>query len=703
MPIWEIAFTPPNAFLESLIKRTCRTLGTVNNSNEIIPVKYSSHENSNKLQDYLLNNPRVFVGVDFKKYETPKTNETFNFTYELRFPYNMRTVGLEETTMWTMTWRTGEIADSENANQLRNKDSQIGGAAAAYVAEGFTLMVNEITLNFVEMKANLSNPIPRPLFQRLPHGKYVIDAFFDSGDFFVAFWIVISGFWAFSDSIHCICMEKEKQIIEILKIAGLSNLTQWLAWFFVYFIKAMITRVSILLMFTTRLGNFPAILTYCNPFVYLILQSVYSLNLLTLAFFISVIFKDPHSAVFFGRTTYFLLALPYFVAREWYSTINPYVLMTMSLLGPSGYGLGVHLIFMNEKKGIKTTFHNINISPDGHLFNLSHTIIMMFMGAVIHIAALLYIEQVMPGRYGIPKKWYFLFTKSFWCKIKEIDLVDEFELNRQGSQDSLFQPIDRIEGKRPVAIYCRFLTKKFSDKVAVSNLSLKLHENQLVVLLGFTGSGKTVTLSMLAGVLKPTSGSIFINGYDMLKYPKLARKALGYAPQENTLFENLTVQQNMQFYCLLRGSSKYAAAQQVKKYVTMLGFDGCENLLASKLKEFQKKKLSMASVLCGNTKIVLIDAPFIGSDPRERKKIWQFLYSERRGRTIVVTTQCLDDGEKVANKIGILNKGKLQAFGSAIFIKERFKKGHFLVSFFTHFIILFVHNIGNVVPLLSLL
>lgn len=667
MPIWEIAFTPPDHFLESVVNRTCWSIGR-----DVTPVNYSVHKDPDSLQNYLVKNSRVFAGVVFRDYKHLK------FTYELRFPYNLRTVGLRDTTVHTMTWRTGEIEDNALSITPRSNKSSIGGPAASYLADGFALMMNEITLNFVELKANLSTPIPRPIFQRLPHGQYLVDDFIETGDFYITFWIVISGFWTFSETIHCICMEKEKQIKEILKIVGLSNMKQWSALFIVSLTKAIITRSIILLMFTMRLGNVPAILSYCNPMVYFILQTAYSINLLTLALFISVIFKDPHSAVFFGRTIYFLLALPYFAAREWYHYLPTWVLMIMSLLGHSGYGLGVLVVYVHEKTRLGINFQNIAV-PFGatHDFDLAIAICMMFLGAVIHVAALLYLEQVRPGKYGIAKKWYFLFSKLYCCKRKK---VEEIETHNQESDFSFYETADRLEAAKPVKLFCESLTKKYGSRIVANNITLKLHASELVVLLGFNGAGKTVTLAMLAGILKPTSGTISLNGYDLLANPKLARKFLSYMPAENILFENLTVLQNMQFLFYLRGISKYRTEQQIRTFMKLLELTEYENVLSSKLTETQKRMLGIASALCGNSNIILIDAPDIGADPRERLRIWKFLNSQKAGKTILVTTEYINEAEKLADKIGILYDGYLQAFGTPAFIHKKYKRGNILVS-----------------------
>lgn len=651
------------------------------NGTDNIQVNFTAHENAAALEDYLSKNSRVFVGVVF--YDENKGEA--NFTYELRFPYNLRSVELNDTTRHTMTWNTGLLFKDIKANEPRVESTNTGSADEGYVTDGFVLMQNEITLNYIEMKANLTTPITRPMFRRIPHGKYFEDQFMDSGDFFIAFWIVISGFWSFSDVILTICTEKEKQIKEILIIAGLSNIMQWVAWFIVNCAKAVLIRAFILLMFCTRIANLPAILTFCNPFIYFLLQITYSINLLTLAFLISVIFKDPSSAVFFGRAIYFIFALPYFVAREYYYALPKSVLMMMSLLGHSGYGLGVHLIYLNEKKGEKSSFANLFESPDGlQDFNLGISLTMTFVGAIIHIISLLYIERIRPGKYGIPLKWYFPFTKSFWFP-KKTDHIDEYEVQR-GSNIAYFQPPDRIESRKEVMVFCDHLTKKFGNRTAIENVSLKLFAGQLVVILGFHNSGKTVLLSMLAGILKPTSGSIIINGYDLIKNPIVARKFISFVGKDNIIFQNLTLRQNIMFYCHLRGFSKWKTNHEIAKYVEMLGLVGYEDLLASSLVKIQQKKLSIVAALCGSTKVVFIDAPCSGADPRERSKIWQMLSSEKTGRTILVGTMHINEGERLADKVVILSSGSLSAFGTPLFIKETFGIGHLVVSVSIYFI-----------------
>lgn len=680
---WEIAFSPPHKFLEILINRTCKSISRGARP-ERFNFTYSMHDNSDDLETYLMKNENVFVGVQFQDdYADMLPESNNNFRFELRFPYNLRTNKLRYITKHTSTWRTNDKYSDINANVPTEIKSSIGNRqSAAYVAEGFTLMVNEIGLNFVEMMGNLPEPIPRPYFQRYPHGEYILDEFVKSGDFYISFWIVISGFWSFGDSIYHICKEKEKQVKEILKIAGISNWMQWMAWFLVAFGKHLLTRVLILIMFITRMGSFPAILTYCNPFVYYFLQIVYSFNLTTLAFLISVIFKKTESAVFFGRTIYFLLAVPYFVAREWYYIFPAQLLMFISMFSHSGYGLGVHVIYLYEKKGQSQHFMNLFKSPDDTKFHLGHVLCFMFLGGVLHIICLLYLEKVRPGRYGIPFKWNFLLTKAFWCRRRLRRQVESFELGDMGSRASLFQAVDIRDSRKGITVAVDHLTKSFGKLVAVKELTLRVFNGELVVLLGFTKSGKSVTMSMLAGLLKPTSGSIYIEGYDLLHDPVNARQSLGYVPQDDIYIDNLTVRENIIFYCRIRGLSRYRSEFEVKKYLSLMDLSNYGHVLASTLQKHQKRKLSIVSGFCGGTKIVFIDTPCRGMDPKERKKIWQMLHSEKPGRTIVITTTLIDEGEKLADKIGILSRGKLEAYGTPSFVKRKFGKGHILVSFY---------------------
>ncbi len=219
----------------------------------------------------------------------------------------------------------------------------------------------------------------------------------------------------------------------------------------------------------------------------------------------------------------------------------------------------------------------------------------------------------MPGDHGIGRPWHFpiscWFKRPFACEDEQQDLkLNVSELN-DDNLESYFEN-ESVYASKKVGIKLTGLSKQFKQlgtvKQAVRNLSLNIYEGQISVLLGHNGAGKSTTISMITGLCEPTSGNILINDCDIVKETQEARKFLGYCPQHNLLFDDLTVQEHLKFFGLLKENYNESEIDEMLKIINL---SDKKYALAKTLSGGMKRKLSVAIAFIGNSKIVILDEP----------------------------------------------------------------------------------------------
>lgn len=391
-------------------------------------------------------------------------------------------------------------------------------------------------------------------------------------------------------------------------------------------------------------------------------------------FAISAFFTKSKSAIVAAVLLWYLTAAPFFMLNIEtlynisYDELSDTVKLLFCFLPNTALSSGIFIITRWERMNVglkRTTFWK---SPSVDILSIGN-ILAIFLGeAILLFLIALYVESIFPSEYGVAKPWYFIFTREYWVKSSE---QNERKKNRRKLVD-----IEDGALNLPIGVNLQNLTKIFgNDEVAVNNLSLNIYENQITVIMGKSGSGKTSTLMMLSGMLEPTSGKAFINWRNIRTDLDLIRKSMGFCAQHNNnniLFDDLTAKEHILFFSHLRGLDKEAAEAEVKKYVPMLNLKEKMNALTSTLSNGMKRKLSTVIALCGQTKVVILDEPTNGMDPATRRAVWEILLAEKKGRTILLTTHFIDEADVFADRIVILADGKLQYVGSPFDLKQRF-------------------------------
>ena len=229
--------------------------------------------------------------------------------------------------------------------------------------------------------------------------------------------------------------------------------------------------------------------------------------------------------------------------------------------------------------------------------------------------------------------------------------------------------VSRFEG---LAIDVRGLTRKFGDFVAVNGLSFSVKQGEIFGFLGANGAGKSTTIRMLCGLLRPTTGTALVGGVDVSRDPEGVKRRIGYMSQKFSLYEPLTVDQNIQFFGGLYGLRGERFEARRRFVLEMAGLEGREKTLTRDLPGGWRQRLALGCAILHEPSIVFLDEPTGGVDPLSRRRFWDLIGDlSSKGVTVLVTTHYLDEAEH-CHRLAIIHAGKLAAMGTASELKQVF-------------------------------
>lgn len=205
------------------------------------------------------------------------------------------------------------------------------------------------------------------------------------------------------------------------------------------------------------------------------------------------------------------------------------------------------------------------------------------------------------------------------------------------------------------------VTKKYGKAVAVEDISFTINEGEIVGLLGPNGAGKSTTMNILTGYIEQTSGDVTIEGYNTLKKPKKAKKQIGYMPEGVPLYTDLTVKEFVTYMAELKQVNRKERKEKVQKVIEQTGLKEVENKLTRNLSRGYKQRVSMAGALVGEPKILILDEPTVGLDPKQITEIRSLIKELGKTHTIILSSHILSEVSQICNKVIIINKGKIVA------------------------------------------
>ncbi|CAM9002500.1 unnamed protein product [Rhodiola kirilowii] len=483
--------------------------------------------------------------------------------------------------------------------------------------------------------------------------------------------------------------EKEQKIREGLCMMGLKDEVFHISWLLIYSLQFAISAAII------TVSAMSSLFKYSDKSLVFAYFFVFGISAIMLSFLISTFFSRAKTAVAVGTLSFLGAFFPYYTVND--PSISMIFKILASLLSPTAFALGSINFADYERAHVGLRWSNMWRASSGVNFLLS--LLMMVFDSLLYCALGLYCDKVLRGENGTRNLWNYLFQKcSLKTKSTKVNLSPKPEVSIRDSllkdqlipyyvhtsessveSISLEMKQQELDGR---CIQIRNLHKEYTSRkgncCAVNSLQLTLYENQILALLGHNGAGKSTTISMLVGLLPPTSGDALVFGKNITTEMVDVRKILGVCPQHDILFPELTVREHLELFGILKGVEEDILPNTVSQMVDEVGLADKHDTVVRALSGGMKRKLSLAIALIGNSKVIVLDEPTSGMDPYSMRLTWQLIKKFKKGRIILLTTHSMDEADVLGDRIAILAGGSLKCCGSSMFLKHQYGVGYTL-------------------------
>ena len=510
------------------------------------------------------------------------------------------------------------------------------------------------------------NLIAPPAVAPMPFVDYTEWIFLQVGasQGYFSLFMVLSFLFPVSQLVKSIVKEKEARIREAMLIMGLGTGSFYVSWFVTYAIQFAITSlISAIIM---RITFFPK-----NNFgVVFFLLFFFSLSSIALAGLLSTIFSKARVSALVSPIIYFLLSIPLFLVDNMSLGVRGILL----LLSPTALAQGFNLLANYEQMGGMTSEHVATARDD---INMLTVLFMLGIDTIVYCLIALYLDAVFPSEWGTRKHGCFCFIDPYrWFTKKDVKSANESD-----GRDPV-GVFEEENSPNPVHVEFHGLRKTFErgteTMTAVNDLHLKLRENEVTVLLGHNGAGKTTAINLLTGMLEPTAGDCTVYGRSVGNELSQVRRDISLCPQHNILWPELTCEQHLRFYAALKGCTGKQADAAVSEMLHAVDLMDKKDYVSDELSGGQKRKLSVAIAFIGGSRLIILDEPTAGMDVAARRFTWDLIRRMAVGRTILLTTHYMDEADLLGNSIAIMAKGSLRCQGSGMFLKSKYSVGYAL-------------------------
>lgn len=215
------------------------------------------------------------------------------------------------------------------------------------------------------------------------------------------------------------------------------------------------------------------------------------------------------------------------------------------------------------------------------------------------------------------------------------------------------------------------LVKHYGDKQALKGISFTVNDNEVLGFLGPNGAGKSTTMNIVTGFLSSTSGTVKINGHDILEEPELAKKDIGYLPEQPPLYLDMTVDEYLTFMCELKGVPKKEQKKHIEMITSMVGVSAVTGRLIGNLSKGYKQRVGIAQALVGDPPILILDEPTVGLDPNQIIGIRKLIKDLSKNHSVIVSSHILSEIQEIADRVVIIHRGKIAAVDTIKDLQQR--------------------------------
>nr|XP_042138721.1 phospholipid-transporting ATPase ABCA3-like isoform X4 [Peromyscus maniculatus bairdii] len=674
---WELAYVPSNSIMvQNIIENVKRDLN--------FHMKVTGFSSESDFEDYMsstVSSKTVLAAIVFDHSLTNSDDPLpKKVKYYLRFS-NIKKNMNASAYFQEHTWFTSFLFPPGHLEGPRNLFDEDGGSPG-YISEGFLAVQHALDKAIMRHHGGAAATAllkDTSLFiQRFPTPAFHHDFFHKLANILIPLTMACTFLVNYLTLVQSIVWEKENRLKEYQLMIGLSNWMLWVAYFITFFCLYFINIIFIcvILFFKTEPAR---IFQYNDPILVFVFLSLYASSSIFFSFMVSTLFNRVNFAMSLGSSFFLLTYFPYVIMYSKYEQMT----FKQKLIWCFDYNVGMAFGFKflidaeTKKTGVK--WSNIFSSADKDSFSFAYVLGMLLVDAFLYALVAWYIEAVFPGEYGVPKPWNFFMTHSYWFGDTP-QTNPEITQFHETIQSKYFEaePADLMPG-----IQIKHLHKVFQEnnttKIAIEDLSLNIYEGQITVLLGHNGAGKSTTLSILSGLYPPTRGEAYVYGYDISQNMAQIRKSLGLCPQQNLLFDHLTVSEHLYFYCRVKGVPQKVYLKETNNMLSAFNLVEKHDAFSKSLSGGMKRKLAIIIALIGGSKVVILDEPTSGMDPASRRATWDLLQAYKQDRIILLTTHYMDEADMLGDRIAIMVQGTLRCCGSSVFLKRQYGIGYHVV------------------------
>ncbi|CAH2093421.1 unnamed protein product [Euphydryas editha] len=467
--------------------------------------------------------------------------------------------------------------------------------------------------------------------------------------------------------------EKEKKIREGMRIMGLKDSVYWGSWFLIYAVfVTILSLVSTVLLFTLK------VFQHSSYILIFLLMLLFGFTIITFAFMLTPFFDKARTAGILGSFAVNLMSGLYFI-QVFVSNADSLAFWFVSLISSSCYALAMDKALVLDMAGVGVTWDNLWSGP-GVPFGGS--LIMMAVDTVLYGLAAYWLDAVVPSEYGIKQKPWFCLLPSFWLG-RRARVCDHLHSNGDVHNKDV-EPVPKElqdkEAIRIVGLQKSFRHCRRPEIKAIDGIDLSIYEGQITAVLGHNGAGKSTLFNILTGLTAPTAGTAYVYGLDVRDPNDMheIRQMIGVCPQQDVLFDLLSVKEHLQFFAAVKGIPRKRIPDEVHKAMSEVGLLEQSAMFSKHLSGGQKRKLSIAIAFIGDPKIIILDEPTAGVDPVSRRQTWRILQRARRGRVLLLTTHFMDEADILGDRKAVISKGRVRCAGTSLFLKNKFGIGYHL-------------------------
>jgi len=560
-----------------------------------------------------------------------------------------------------------------------------------------------------------------------PVSEYRSDDFYTFVSNVFALIFVLSFFFPSFFLIRGVVVEKEAKLREGMRMMGLADAALFTAWYVTY--GALFMVIAVVIAIITGSTFF----SHSDGGLLFLYFFIFGLTAMALCVLLSAFFSKAKLAAAVGAVVFIATFFPYFAVNDPLKSDASKV--AASFLSPVAFGLALDIISQLEANGVGVNWHNLYTPLHGS-YSFGTALGLMLIDFGLYTLLALYLGNVLPQEFGVPLPWYYpcspRWLKATWagctCRcgrggqeggahgkagsnaesllgsagaaaahhhatgtasadaeadgLLSAHWADRFDSIGIAAGDNVEPPglALRELAREGRCVSVRGLSKLFPTpdgiKPAVDGVDLDVFEGQIFGLLGHNGAGKTTTISMLTGLIPPSSGDAYVYGHPISSEMAEVRTSLGVCPQHDVLWPDLTVREHLAFFAGIKGMPAKAIPEAVSAMIREVGLTEKVETRSAELSGGQKRKLSVGIALIAGSRVVVLDEPTSGMDPWSRRFTWNVVQSNKAGRIIMLTTHFLEEADILCDRVAIMSNGRIRCCGTSMYLKALFGVGY---------------------------